>query len=88
MKHIVSIIIGLSFCALQAYAQTLPADTTFSTAFAFTTKAGDPTGVFLYKATEGTHPMAVFAYSDGGREIPVKCPRCGGTGYTWLNPKK
>ena len=22
-----------------------------------------------------------------GREIPNRCPRCGGTGYTWLNPK-
>jgi len=22
-----------------------------------------------------------------GREIPQRCPRCGGTGHTWLNPK-
>lgn len=22
-----------------------------------------------------------------GKEYPIRCPRCGGTGHTWLNPK-
>lgn len=41
-------------------------------------------------------PVCSYCHGEGsigsgkffmGKEIPKRCPRCGGTGHTWLNPK-
>ncbi len=74
MKHLLGIVF-FHLCAVQLYAQALPADTGFSTAFAFTTKSGNPTGTFLYKGTGGDYPLTVFAYSDGRKYLGPYDPR-------------
>lgn len=66
MKQLFTIAL-IIFCKLlvqPAGAQTLPADSSYSTSFDFLNAKGEPTGTFLYKG-EGEDPLVVFAYTDG-----------------------